>query len=262
MPLPRLARRSFSTLLALALVGCGGLTEAELDEHPEWEADPSALEEACELPVRAEADGFSQATQPLADGTPQVVYVNFDGPFIQNCAGCSDAQGNRSLVMGHFGHANGYQFQPYTNAARKAAILTHLRNYFAAYHVTFTTTRPASGPYTMAVVSPSTITTTSHGIAPLDCGNSNRNDIVFVYRANNTRRFPNAALIARAVAHELGHSFGLSHVTGTSQVMQYASSGAQFGVAPYDTRHVSGKCFTGNTQDAPALLRANVGPRP
>jgi hypothetical protein len=259
---PLFAHRPLAVALALALSACGGLTEAELDEHPEWEADPSALEEACEFPLQADVDGLGQSTYALADGTPQVVYVNFDGPFIQHCAGCSESQTNRSLVMGHLGHANGYQFQPYTNTARKTAILHHLRNYFAAWHVTFTTTRPASGPYTMAVVSPSTITTGSHGIAPLDCGNRNRNDIVFVYRANNTRRFPNAALIARAVAHELGHSFGLSHVTGTSQVMQYASSGASFGVAPYDTRHVSGKCFTGNTQDAPALLRTNVGRRP
>jgi len=255
----------WTTLLSLA--GCGG----PLEEFPdEWAAtaetavEDGVLEgleaEDCVLPAAASELGTLH--QGLADGTPQVVYVNFDGPSIAHCNGCSDAQGNRSLVMGHLGHPNGFNFQPYTHAARKAAILNFLQTWFAPYHVTFTTSRPAAGPYTTVVVSPSQPTTGSRGIAPLDCGNMNRDDIAFVYRVGDGRRFPNAQSIAKAVAHELGLSFGLAHVKGTSQIMHYASAGARFGVAAYDTAHPSGKCFGGNTQDAPALLRANVGAQP
>jgi hypothetical protein len=266
--LRRLAPWSAALLLALAACGPGADAVVAFDE-------PRASIEGEELPDEAldglehedcvlapPAGEYATLGQGLADGTPQVVYVNFDGPHILPCATCSDAPNNRSLVPPHLGHPNGYSFQPYQNAARKTAIVNFLQAWFGPYHVTFTTTRPASGPYTMLVISPSTPTTGSRGIAPLDCGNMNRDDIAFVYRVGDARRFPNAKSIAKAAAHELGHSFGLAHVRGTSQIMHYASAGDRFGAAPYDTAHPSGKCFSGNRQDAPALLRANLGVRP
>ena len=256
------ARGPVLLLVALAACGPDAVATADfLDEDLQGAESADALEfDDCVLP--AATDELGSSAQPLADGTPQVVYVNFDGPVILPCASCSDAPGNMSLVPPHLGHPNGYWFLPYNNARRKTAILGFLQTWFAPYHVTFTTTRPSAGPYTMVVVSPSQPTSSSRGIAPLDCGNTNRNDIAFVYRVNDGRRFPNAKSIAKAVAHELGHSFGLAHVRGSAQIMQFASSGDRFGVADYDTAHPSGKCFGGNLQDAPALLRTNVGARP
>lgn len=189
------------------------------------------------------------------DSTWQVVYVNFDGPTITDCSGyCSDAEHNRSWVVGAQGDAR-KDFLPFTNAAARATIMTSLRGKFARYRVAFTTSRPSHGPYTMVVVSPSYWP--HHGVAPLDCGNANRSDIAFVYRTNGYT----AEAIAREVAHELGHSFGLSHVVNNADIMQWASSGGRYTVARYDTAHESGKCFSGSTQNAPAMLAANLGLR-
>ena len=98
-----------------------------------------------------------------------------------------------------------------------------------------------------------------HGVAPLDCGNTEPSDIGFVFQTGDRAFYPTPAKIAQAAAHELGHTLGLAHVTARTEAMQWASSGNRFGRSTYDSAHPSGKCFSGNTQDAPAMLRATVG---
>jgi len=206
------------------------------------------------LSVNADVD--VDPVEPVAAAGDQIVFVNFKGPTIHNCANyCSDALTNRSFVMGAFGKS-AVDFAPYTDAVRRGAILRRLRALYAKYRVTFVTTRPASGPYTMLVISP-TSSLPHHGVAPLDCGNADKSDIAFVYKIGGV----SADLIARFAAHELGHSFGLAHVVGGDQVMQWASSGAKFGASNYDTGHPSGKCFNGTTQHAGAMLTATLGLR-
>lgn len=221
------------------------------------ESDGTEAPDELDLPTLAGESTVSEeeeAAAPLAS-TPQVVYVNFRGPTIKNCSDfCSDASTNRSFVMGHFGKAS-MDFAPFTDTARRAAVVRKLRTLFSRWRVTFTTKRPASPPYTMLVISPSSLP--HHGVAPLDCGNKNPNDIGFVYKIGSS----SADLIARFAAHELGHSFGLSHVVGSGEVMQWASSGRSFGRSTYDASHPSGKCFSGSIQRAAAMLNANVGAR-
>jgi hypothetical protein len=191
----------------------------------------------------------------LSSGATQIVYVNFDGVHVEDCSNeCSDARANQSWAVGaHFGGA-AIDFLPYTaDADSRSTVLTGLRAAYASYNVEFTTTRPEAGDYTMVIVSASG--GPNHGVAPLDCGNKNPDDIAFVYRTTNS----SADLVAREAAHELGHSFGLAHVASRADFMQWASSGSAFTRAPYDTVHVSGKCFDGDTQDAPALLAENLG---
>lgn len=235
-----------------------GVELTEIDDSGEEEvAEASAGEDVDEadIPMVAATPvvGVDEAA-PLASGT-QVVYVNFRGPTIKNCSNfCSNAITNRSFVMGHFGRAS-MDFAPFTDVTRRAAVVRKLRTLFARWRVAFTTTRPASGPYTMLVISPSSLP--HHGVAPLDCGNKNPSDIAFVYKIGSS----SADLIARFAAHELGHSFGLSHVVSSGEVMQWASSGRSFGRSTYDSSHPSGKCFSGSIQRAAALLNANVGAR-
>src|SRR6185295_19564613 len=130
----------------------------------------------------------------------------------------------------------------------RALILAKLRAVYARWDVTFVTTRPASGDYTMIVISATG--GTNHGVGPLDCDNANKNDIAFVYRTDET----SADFTARAAAHELGHTFGLAHVKSRNDVMDWASRGSSIGVAEYDPLHPSDKCFNGTTQDGPSLL--------
>ena len=185
---------------------------------------------------------------------PQVVFVNFGGPVIRNCAApCSNATTNHTFIIGQYLKRSQVDFAPFVDAARRTAIVAHLRASFARWDIRFTTKRPLSGAYTMAVVTPSFAP--NHGVAPLDCANTNRSDIAFVFRTGRS----SAQFLAQEIAHELGHSFGLAHVRSNADFMQWASSGSAFTRSTYDTAHPSGKCFTGSVQNAPALLVSALG---
>lgn len=192
--------------------------------------------------------------QAHRDGT-QLVYVNFDGAHVSSCADCSDAIAGLSWGLNDLFGKEEVELAPYENEAAKPRIVSRLRDLYSAYDVELTTTRPAQGPYTMVIISPTWAN--NHGAAPLDCGNQNPSNIAFVNRIGTA----SADLIARYAAHELGHSFGLAHVTSNADLMQWASSGSAFTRATYDAAHPSGKCMSGTLQDAPALLKDNLGTR-
>lgn len=228
-----------STLVVLALgtMSCQGALEVEA--HDEVLIAPE------EADVEVRGQGLS--------GT-QRIYVNFDGPVISDCDDyCSDAPNNRSWAIGaHFGKSR-IDFAPYTDSTGKRRILDELERAFGAYDVQVTSRRPASGPYTMLVVSPTW--GPNHGVSPLNCGNSNPNDIAFVYKTNET----STSFEARAAAHELGHSFGLSHVTSSNDYMHWASDGDDFTRAYHDANRAAGKCYDGEIQDAPQMLADALG---
>jgi hypothetical protein len=226
---------------------------AEGEDEPAESSDTGEAgdEDDVALPAAATETLETQTNRP-----PQVVFVNFRGPTIRNCGNyCSDASTNRSWVVGNFFGRGSFDFAPYTNAANKPVIVRKLRAIFARYRVSFTTTRPASGAFTMIVISPSYAA--HHGVAPLDCGNANQSDIAFVYRIGNA----SADIIARFAAHELGHSFGLSHVVSGADIMHWDSSGRSFSASTYDAARDTGKCYPGSLQKGPALLAASLGLR-
>jgi hypothetical protein len=200
----------------------------------------------------AKADGVDNG--PSSPG-PQVVFVNFDGGRVDNCAyPCSRAAARRSwAIEAGFGHSDFMNFAPYTDLAGQQTIMTTLGTLYAPYRVTFTTQPPADEPFTMVIVSPTIAP--HHGMAPLDCENQNQNDIAFVYQIDQV----SPDLIARFAAHELGHSFGLAHVSENTEIMNWASRGRSFGTGTYDPGHPSDRCFTGNIQEAAALLEAALG---
>jgi hypothetical protein len=197
----------------------------------------------------------------LQGADTQFVYVNFDGVHISDCPNesyCSDAPSNRSrIVQSHFGQP-AIDFQPYTSAAGRQAVLDELRHAFAPYNVKFTTSRPQRSDYNMLVVSSSS--GPALGVAPLDCDNRFTSDILFVYGAHEQA----PKTVANAAVHELGHSFGLTHVERQDDYLFFQAGQHQqhFSSSRWDSANAANKCMSGDVQDAPAMLHDAVGPRP
>ncbi|MCA9582910.1 MAG: matrixin family metalloprotease [Myxococcales bacterium] len=238
----------------------GGASDAGTDG-----ATPSMCKsspEACGDGEDNDCDGSMDCDDPDCDGTSacvkQLVYVNFDGPVIQDCTGqpmyCSDARHNVSFAISDHFFKQTMDFAPYGgDGAKRADIVQRLRSIYAGYSIEFTTTRPASGNYMMVVISNSS--GSNHGVSPLDCGNQNKNDIAFVYKIGSN----SADLISRYAAHEIGHSFGLHHVTDRNAIMSWDSNGSAFRVG---TLSVDNPCIPGGTkgtkQNAPAILSTTL----
>jgi hypothetical protein len=96
------------------------------------------------------------------------------------------------------------------------------------------------------------------GIAPLDCGNYNPNDVGFAFEVG----FANASLQGSTVSHEAGHTFGLDHVQGGSGELMAPSAGAgELGFTDECLQTVQGSCPHENgCQNAYQELMAVLGP--
>lgn len=151
----------------------------------------------------------------MRSGPTQLVYLNFDG-----------ARGRWAVKYGdNDAHARTdgsvsvtTEFPPYSSpdrAARVNRMIKLVMGYFYDMNVDLTLTRPASGEYTEVIVTSGDSATLMpskgavSGAAPIDPGNRNRSNIVSVFAGQDGPEW-----VARAIAHELGHSFGLYHTIG------------------------------------------------
>jgi hypothetical protein len=239
---------------------------------PEGEADLSG-EDGLGDDVLLGEPSITSTEAGLGATASQVIFVNFNGPTVCNASNFAESSvTNHSWVIcSHWGicGTNCLNFAAFTtNATERSTVVSKLRSEFSAFNVSVVTTRPASGPYTMLVVSPTS--GPHHGVSELDCGNSNRNGIAFVY-ATGSSFYPSigggspGVGIAKAAAHELGHSFGLGHRGTVSNPsadhMDVWSRGTGWTIgATSDSANCVGG--TGHTQNAPALLRATLGTAP
>ncbi|MFL5319364.1 MAG: zinc-dependent metalloprotease family protein [Myxococcaceae bacterium] len=244
-------------LLPLLLAACAP-AEATIDDE-----SGGSEEDVLDLGPQ-QSDSIESA---LVTG-PQVVFVNFGGPTV--CDNATDyAPHNKSNIMCPFFGVCGKckDFAAYAGSD-KAAIVSTLKGYYSAYDVQVVTSRPSSGPYTMVVVSPTF--GPHHGVAALDCGNHNRNGVAFVLRTADSFYTSiaggnRAKGIAKAAAHELGHSFGLGHRgtvnSASTDHMDVWSRGSAWNTGPTSD---SGNCVggTGKTQNSDALLAAGLGRHP
>lgn len=199
----------------------------------------------------------------------QTVFLNFEGGRIdshpdcrtQYHVDCSNAPVNKSYLIELLFNETSVQLPGITNANVKTRTTELVRAAFAPYDVAITTTRPQTGPFTMVMVTAAQSQRGSAGLAPVDCSNGNPNDIVFVLNSEGR----DADTMAAIINHELGHSFGLTHVQPRSDYMHWIVTGEpqSFTSARFDPDHASEatKCFQGDVQDAPALLRSALGER-
>jgi hypothetical protein len=198
-------------LAAITLAGCGQGADDErfVDD---------ALLMSPELRARAGRDYAASKT---------ILFVNFDGGTISKIPLKSDAAANQSFI-------GGGTIPPFSgDAAARASVIGYLKALYAAYDITIVTTRPSGGDYDMAMVGgwPASLGLAAGpaGIAPLDCGNALRRDISFTFAEvirSSLGSSSSSALfhqhVAKTIAHETGHSYGLPHSGDGCDLMSYA----------------------------------------
>lgn len=156
-----------------------------------------------------------------------VLFVNFDGATISKASNMSDAETGQSFI-------GGGTIPPFAgDAAARAGVIGYLKALYAAYDLTIVTARPASGDYDMAVVGgwPASIGLGAGpaGVAPLDCGNVLRRDISFTFSEVIRSSLGSSASstlflqhVAKTIAHETGHTYGLPHSADGCDLMSYS----------------------------------------
>ncbi len=156
---------------------------------------------------------------------PQIVYVNFsDGTETLTAATADDALRNLSAVGGAAPFPAFVWPSVLAGEATRAQVVRRVarkvHELFLPYNVLVTTARPAEGPYTMVMVGgvPASIgwTQTVAGLAFLDCGNKQENNVAFAFAQLVRGREDELAI---TIAQEAAHAFGLEHSQNPEDVM-------------------------------------------
>ena len=170
------------------------------------------------VPVPTDATRLRSPTEPKAHATPGLVFVNFDGA--QLTTGSDDAINNVTQIPNLAG-----AFAAYGEGAKREAVMQALFTDWAAYDVTITDARPASGPYTMNMTGPTNpFGGGVLGIAPLDCFDSQtHSNITYAFHSVNDQF--SAAVQATTVSQEVAHSYGLEHVDEPGDIMNPYNAG-------------------------------------
>jgi hypothetical protein len=97
------------------------------------------------------------------------------------------------------------------------------------------------------------------GFSPLDCGNTNPNDVALVFTAPVS--FLKKTTIAASIAHEVGHTLGLDHIDAWRAIMAPSTTGLLDWAGRWaEGPNVSGHCSSEPRQDDLAVLQHNLTP--
>ena len=225
---------------------------ASADQTPEDKPAGKYAYDVTSRPAKDYGDATFALRLSLIDETPDakaVVWVNFDGATVAKGV----KSGQSFLVCG----ASAIIAPSKLTTPERDAIVKFVQGVFdqAGAPVTIATEVPARGAYTSVHVGgfykdlgcgdgQGQI-----GAAPLDLANLNPADVAFVF-SNMIRDWK---AVAFAVAHEVGHTYGLEHTSDPHDVM-YGASG------PSTATFLKAKISVADReQDGAALLRANLG---
>lgn len=185
----------------------------------------------------------------LADPTAtQVLYLNFEGANINK-----GFNAGQSFVLCA---ASAAIDAPKLTAKDRQAIVDQVQKYFegANAQLMVTADAPTAGDFTTMIVGGSFADLGCSGkgvlgIAPLDEGNANKNDIGFAFTDGVT----DVKVVAETIAHEAGHTFGLQHSVDSTDLMYAAESDA---ISGFKKAKIQGSALE---QDAPTILQSELG---
>jgi Bacterial Ig domain len=209
---------------------------------------------------------LSPAVGQAAD--PAVIYLNFsDGTETLTRAENDNAVLNQSAL----GAVTPYPAFTWPGIAdgsisRRDLVRTiaeRVNEVFLPYNVLITTTRPASGPYTMVMIggSPTLFGFDARigGVALMDCNNQSATNIVFAFPT--ALRGSLHGLFVTA-AQEAAHAYGLEHTVDTTDIMYPKVDPAQREFANRENA-ISGDRLCGReTQNSHRRLLEVLGPWP
>ena len=199
------------------------LSHARPAGHP---ASAPARAAALALTLALVGCGLAASEEQAPGGSERVVFLNFatGGEVVSRGPADAAARDVSQLCMA----AKVARWEGATDCGGRtacaSAVERAVRDLFAAYDITFTSTRPAADvPYTMVLVAPPVPACTfGHtGVAFADCGDRNPANLAFVFDCRAS-----AEACAVLVAHELGHTLGLVHVLDGGDIMTVAPTEA------------------------------------
>jgi hypothetical protein len=175
-------------------------------------AAPERYDDVAALP-RGATPSLVAPTRPASAG-PHTIYVNFDGVTLEVDGWTDDATKNRTLFPDFGGEWPA--FGEAAGSAKREAVLAAVRADFDRFGVVVTDQRPATGLYTMVIVSPRGAGTQQLGVANVACGGSNLAGLAFAFFGASEG---DTTKIAATISHEVGHSLGLDHTSDTADLM-------------------------------------------
>ena len=203
-------------------------------------------------------------SRPAAPSGGHILYVNFDGATLHG-GNCTNATTNCTFIDS----VGTYNYPPYPGTqTQKDAILQRLAGYYADFDVQLVTTRPASGDYSMTMVGPGSAVCGAScsggaaGVAPLDCSDTNPDDISFAF--TDVIGTSDTYAIAVTIAQESAHGYGLGHTHNAQDIMYPALNHQETGFANstsqiYDLGGGSSDCTGTGQQNSYQLLMQNIG---
>jgi MYXO-CTERM domain-containing protein len=215
----------------LALLLAAACAPSVADNEDSETFGDATLIDTSQVDEQGKADG---------QGGPQVLYLNFKGTRI--AAGDDNPKQRLSRIFARQATLAAFDVDRYwlntaSNSDAMAYIVENVTERFAPFNVRVVTDEPASGPYTMIVVTNTTATEVlgsvtasakqilqvqgAAGIAPMDCGNNNPANVGFAFGHGAWSPYPKW-MVAATIAHEAAHSFGLGHNRASTSLMQPA----------------------------------------
>jgi hypothetical protein len=230
----------------------------------------------------AGASGAGGSAGEPALGYGHILYLNFSGGRLDHQLLGDDAtqnltslgQGPGPYLLPAFRHDRYFDAQTQSRTQVVDDIVSRVRDLYAPFDVQVVSRRPPVTPFTMIMVgeafhdlgygSPFNSQSCSlpfaplaAGLAPADCNGKDPNNLGYVAPSCHKGFDPEQlrVKVARTIAHEAAHTFGLAHIDDPQSLMAGKSSG-QWG---------AGNVIAGAndcnriTQDDVAVLKANLG---